>query len=340
MSLKIENTLQYFRDTLGIDLKINILSKNKIDKLPMYIGDTFRLYETEFYQFNIILAELVDKSEFSIQMLDKQINQIKKILNYRVLLILENVAAYQRKRLIDKGLNFIVPYKQLYLPEFLIDLREIYTHPKALQKSKKLLPSAQLILIYHFLHRNKNWVIEEHSFKEIALKLKYTPMAISNAVENLKIHKLIAVDGEKQKFIRFKYSRQELWNKVVHQELFVNPIAKTVFVNKIPEGLPLLQSNISALSAYTDISPSKQNYFAIEKTEFYEFQKKMHLLDLNEYEGDYAIELWKYNPHILIEELPDHFGTVDPISTYLILKGIEDERIKIALNQILEKYIW
>ena len=340
MKYKMKQTLQYIQDTLGIQPTATPIVKSYLDKLPMYIHETYKLYWTELFNTLIILAELKNEEELSIQQTEKQVQQIRNLLNQKVVVVLENVPAYNRKRLIEKGINFIVPGKQLYLPELLVDLRETYTHPRAKQKNEKLLPSAQFLLIYHIIHRNNHWKIEEHPFKEIAQKLAYTPMAITNAIENLKYHNLVEVQGVKEKFIRFKYDRHELWNVAHKQDLLVNPVIKTVFVDEKPKEIFMLQSNASALPEYTDLNPSRQEYYAIEKTVFYGLQKSNTLINPNEYEGRYALEIWKYNPLQLVDELPNDMPVVDPLSLFLSVNDSRDERIEMALNQILEKFAW
>jgi phosphoribosylformylglycinamidine (FGAM) synthase PurS component len=340
MEHEMKKTLRYIEETMGIQPTATPLAKSYLDRLPMYIHETFKLYSINLFTTGIILAELKNEDKLSIQQTEKQVQQIKNLLNLKVVVVLENVQAYNRKRLIEKGINFIVPGKQLYMPDMLIDLRESFVHPKTKQKNETLLPSAQFLLIYHIIHRNQQWKLEEHPFKEIAQKLAYTPMAITNAIDNLKYHELIEVEGEKEKFIRFRYDRHELWNIAHQQNLLVNPVIKTVYVDEKPESLFLLQSNASALPEYTDLNPSRQEYFAIEKTVFYGLQKSNALLNMNEYEGRYALEVWKYNPLTLVDELPNDSAVVDPLSLYLSVKESRDERIEMALEQILEKFIW
>lgn len=340
MEHEMKKTLRYIEETMGIQPTATALAKSYLDRLPMYIHETFKLYSINLFNTGIILAELKNEDKLSIQQTEKQVQQIKNLLNLKVVVVLENVQAYNRKRLIEKGINFIVPGKQLYMPDMLIDLRESFVHPKTKQKNETLLPSAQFLLIYHIIHRNQQWKLEEHPFKEIAQKLAYTPMAITNAIDNLKYHKLIEVEGEKEKFIRFRYDRHELWNIAHQQNLLVNPVIKTVYVDEKPESLFLLQSNTSALPEYTDLNPSRQEYFAIEKTVFYGLQKSNALVNMNEYEGRYALEVWKYNPLTLVDELPNDSAVVDPLSLYLSVKESRDERIEMALEQILEKFIW
>jgi hypothetical protein len=340
MEYKMKETLRYIEKTLGIQPTATPIAKSYLDKLPMYIHETFKLYRTDLFNTEIILAELKNDDELSIQQTEKQVQQIKNLLNQKVVVVLENVQAYNRKRLIEKGINFIVPGKQLYMPDLLIDLRESFVHPKTRQKNETLLPSAQFLLIYHIIHRYQKWKLEEHPFKEIAQKLGYTPMAITNAIENLKYHELVGVEGEKEKFIHFQNDRHELWNIAFQQNLLVNPVIKTVYVDEKPKDLFLLRCNASALPEYTDLNPSRQEYFAIEKTVFYGLQKIKALVNPNDYEGKYALEVWKYNPLTLVDELPNDRTVVDPLSLYLSVKESRDERIEMALDQILEKFIW
>ncbi|MBK7958057.1 MAG: MarR family transcriptional regulator [Bacteroidetes bacterium] len=333
-------TLKYIEETLGIKPMVIPIAKSYLDSLPMYIEETFKLYATDLFNTEIILAELKNEDELSIQQTEKQVNQIKNLLHQKVVVVLENVQAYNRKRLIEKGINFIIPGKQLYMPDLLIDLRESFVHPKTKQKNETLLPSAQFLLIYHIIHRSPQWKLEGLPFKEIAQKLGYTPMAITNAIDNLKYHELVDVEGEKEKCIHFRHERHELWNIAQEQNLLGNPVIKTVYVDEKPRDLFLLYSNASALPQYTDLNPSRQKYYAIEKTVFYGLQKRNALINPNDNEGRYALEVWKYNPLTLADELPNDMPVVDPLSLYLSMKESEDERIEIALDQILEKFTW
>jgi DNA-binding MarR family transcriptional regulator len=340
MKEKIKDTLSYIQKTLGVQINATPLAKVYMDKLPMYIGETYKLFNIEFFNNEIILAQPKNEEYLSIQQTEKQVLQMKNTLNKKVVIVLENLLAFQRKRLIEKGINFIVAGKQMYLPDLLIDLKETKMQLKRSGKNEKLLPSAQFLLIYYILHHNQSWNLENFSFKEIAKKMNYTPMAITNAIDNLKFHELVEVRGEKEKFIRFRGNRVELWNKVQMQNLLVNPVIKTVFLDEMPKGIKLLKSNQSALPEYTNLNPSKQQYYAIEKTIFYELKKDKTLINPNELDGRYAIEIWKYNPFVMIEDLPISLNVVDPLSLFLSVKDIRDERVEGELEQLVKKNVW
>jgi DNA-binding MarR family transcriptional regulator len=336
----MRKAINYINESLGIDaIEKPILNKD-LGNLPMYITQAYKLYDAIVFNINIVLIEQRNEDDFSVLQTEKHLQLIRNAINKTVVLVLENLQSYNRKRLIEKGINFIVPDKQLFLPELLINLSENYAQPKSKVKNKSLMPSSQFLLLYHIIHRYNNWKIEEHSFKEIAKKLDYTPMAVSYAVDDLKNHDLIEVFGEKEKFIKFNLERSELWYTAQQQNILESPVLKTVFVDELPSNLFMLKANASALPEYTSINPSKQQYYAIEKSAFYFLQKNNGLLNANDREGKFAIEVWKYNPVTLLDDFPVDNAVVDPLSLYLSLKDSTDERVEMGLEQIIEKIIW
>jgi DNA-binding transcriptional ArsR family regulator len=336
----MRKAINYINETLSTNAIENPISNKFLDNLPMYITQAYKLFEIALFNKNIVLVEQIHEDDFSVLQTEKHLQLIRISVDKTVVLVLENLQSYNRKRLIEKGINFIVPEKQLFLPELLINLSENYTQPKTKLKSKSLMPSSQFLFLYHIIHRNNNWKIEEHSFKEIAKKLDYTPMAVSYAVDDLKNHDLIEVSGEKEKHIRFKFDTKALWNRVLEQNILTSPVLKIVYVDQLPNNVHLLKANASALPEYTSLNPSKQNYFAIEKSNFYFLQKNNGLVNVNDREGQYALEVWKYNPLTLTEDMNNNVAVVDPLSLYLSLQHNYDERVEMALEQIIEKYIW
>ncbi|TAL58904.1 MAG: MarR family transcriptional regulator [Bacteroidetes bacterium] len=328
----------YIHETLGTDIHPAPISKSGLGNLPMFIKEAYKLDYAILHNNNLILAEAKDNEHLSILQTTKQFEQIKKAFNKNVVLVAADMTAITRKRLIEHGINFIVPGKQMYLPDLLIDLRENFSNTKNKHRITHLLPSAQFIVLYHILHRNEKRKIEEHSFKELAKKFNYTQMAITKAIDNLKQHGLCKAEGTKEKFVRFNYERNELWNAAL--PLMVNPVLKKIYVDEKPKKVFMLHSNESALPEYSDMNPSTQEYYAIDKTAFYKLQKNNALVNANDYEGKYCLEVWKYNPLTLVGEMPNDRAVVDPLSLYLNLKEVRDARIEMALDKILEKYIW
>lgn len=330
---------RYINQILGVSVQPELIQKDHMGRLPIFIGETYRLYETTFFNRELVLAEPRNFDDFSIIQTEKHFDLLKGVFHKTVVLVLEELAAYNRKRLVEKGINFIVPGKQLFLPDLFMDLSERFKTREPKRIEERLLPSAQFLLIYHIIHRDKKSKLEDIPFKEIAEKLGYTPMAITNAIDNLKYHEIVDVIGEREKCIRFRLERGELWRDTEQRKLWTNPVLKRVYTDVKPQGT-LLYSNTSALPEYSDMNPSRQTFYAIGKNEFFNLQKQHRLANANETEGAYCLEVWKYDPDALVAEMPNDAAVVDPLSLYLSLRDTHDERIEMALEQIIETYTW
>jgi len=165
-------------------------------------------------------------------------------------------------------------------------------------------------------------------------------MAITKAAANLKLLQIIQITGGKDKYIRFNFEVPALWQYLETNNLLTTPVLKQVYTDELPTKTLFCKSFTSALSEYTDMNPSRQPYIAIEKTEFGALQKANAFKNLNHYEGKYCLEVWKYDPLIVASALSKAAHVADPLSVYLSLKHNTDERIDMAKEQIIEKYIW
>lgn len=332
---EMEDLKKYIKTVLGADLVTEKIGGVKLNSIPFFIKEGYVFYWATFYGHEFILVKTKGDIQSTTLQIEKQLQQIKNNFKKKVILVAENITAINRKRLIDKGVNFIVPGKQLFLPALLIDLREDFRIADRKQHRKKLLPSAQFILLYKILYQKDK--IEQKNFKELAEKFGYTQMAITKAIENLKYHELCRVEGGKEKNILFDREIPELWRDAL--PLMNSPVLKTVYVDEIPRKPFLYMSNVSALPEYSNISPGRQEYYAIDKHLFYSLQRTDHWKNLNEEEGPYCLEIWKYDPAKLAEGITEE-RNVDPLSLYLSLKDTQDERIDMALDNIIEKNIW
>lgn len=330
----MEKLKEYIHQILGKDLEINELSTDYTNRLPFIFKSNFKFYVTHLHNHELILMQVNKEDAFNATQLRQQVIAIQKIFEKRIIIVTEDITAINRKRLIDQKISFIVPGKQMFLTELLIDIQDFNTE-KSFQKEFSLLPSAQLILLYHILHREDN--LSKYTFKELAEKFQYTQMGITKAIDNLKRLAIVEVFGNKEKNIAFETDINRLWNSV--QRLLINPVLKTVYVDEKPL-IKMYSSNATALEEYSDMNPSKLEYFAIEKNKFYVLEKENQLVNLNDESGNYALEVWKYNPELIAKGITKK-NSVDPLSLYISLKdGFIDERIDMALDQIIEKYIW
>jgi DNA-binding MarR family transcriptional regulator len=333
----MEKVKQYIEELLGDPITLlSVKDKELGSVLPFYMTEMYSFSKIVMMNHSLILIEPKQQDELSILQLSKHQALIEEMLHCKSAVVLQEIESFQRKRLIEKRVQFIVPNKQIFLPFWLIDLKEGYATKR--QKKDSLSPSAQMILIWYLLDKQRKIDFENSSLKDLANHFNYSAMTITKAADELVSHDLCTLrENGKEKFIHFQQEKHELWHRA--EPYLVNPVLKTIFVDEFPDGVGHILSNFSALSEYSEMNPSSQRYYAIDKTVFYGLEKTGKFKNSNNREGKYCIEVWKYNPDKLMEIVHNDEFAVDPLSLYLSMKGNPDERTEYAFENLIN-HIW
>jgi len=319
--------IEYIRKNIGLNPELQQFSKTDLNKLPLYLRKGQELVFVVLGGNKFIFTFNKSIIDTSPDQLKKQAEFFHRTFNMPVVFVFNELESYQRKRLIERQIAFIIPFKQMYIPFLLIDLREFKS--KAVEKKEKLSPVSQCLILYHLEKQS----LENISFGHIAQIINYSNMSITRAVGELADLKICSVLGKKEKWLKFYNQKKELWLSALPN--LKSPIKEKIYANDIIAMGTILKSNDSALEYYTKLSSGNQIAYAISAAN-YLIQKKMgKILVHNTIGGDYNIEVWNYDPSRLSET-----NVVDPLSLYLSMMHDEDERVKIALNELLGKVKW
>jgi len=167
----MEKLKTYLKDALGIEAEINPVKAASLKALPMFIAEEYSFQHINLYRTDIILVFV--NNNFTTESLRKHLLTIKNTFDTITVAVINQLESYKRSRLIEKKVSFIIPGKQMYLPDLLIDLKEFGVKPKG--QAQNMLPAAQLLLLYHLQVES----LEGINLKGIAQKLYYTAMTIT-----------------------------------------------------------------------------------------------------------------------------------------------------------------
>ncbi len=322
----MEDTIKYIKEVFGLDLDFIEIQKQQTNTLPFYLTSEYAFWETNLLDRNIVFAKKIAPEHFTPDQYKKQLELLERNFNQPVVFVLPEIEAYNRNRLIQKRINFVITNKQIFIPRLAVDIKE-YTLKT--QKKEYLQPAAQCLILYH-LQKEK---LNQFNYKQLAEILKYPYLTITRATENLQALNLCKVEGTKEKTIYFETGNNGLWEKAL--PFMRSPVVKKVFIDDEISDEFLFKSNINALAYYTDLNDEKQIYFALQKDVFRRLQAEGKMKKMNDYEGKYCIETWRYAPEILANN-----QYVDPLSLYLEFKENKDERVQLALKNIIEQQKW
>jgi len=210
----MEELKNYFENTLGVDVVIKPLKEEKMKGLPYFVIGNYNLFTTELFGYELLLVEV--KEDITADRLRKQLDIIQTTIQLTAVAVLKPIEAYNRLRLIEKKIPFVIPGKQMYMPNLLIDLKEFGVTP--IEKQEVMQPAAQLLLLFHLQVES----LESLNMKTIAEKLEYNATTITRALNYLSNNNLCELQGTKDKFLHFSLTKKELWT--IAEPLMFNPI--------------------------------------------------------------------------------------------------------------------
>lgn len=320
----LDELQKYLQNTLATELEIKLVDTASLKKLPVYIRGEYTVYQSQLFQKDLLFLEV--KGNYTTNSLGKHLDIIEEKLNKTVVAIIDQVDSYQRLRLIEKHIPFIVPGKQMYMPKLLVAIKEYGITPK--EQPKIMTPATQFLLLYHLQIES----LEGQNLKSIANILGYDSATITRSASYLHNMELCVIQGTKEKSLHFSSNKKELWEK--SEPLMSNPVKRSFYYSGWADDNNLFRSNDNALAHYTNLNEGIVEHYAA-RPGYLKFLEGANLKRTAKLEGNICVEEWKYDPDPLSKN-----GFVDPLSLYLCFRDNEDERIEIALEQIINEIEW
>lgn len=291
----------------GKQLLTRRISRTLLLKLPPYFRSAYTIFEVVMFGRKLIMA-IPKGTGGASGLTEKQMDRLRKVAGTKPVLVLDSISTLQRSGL----------------------------------KRKKLLPSAQFLLIYHMVSRDPDRSLEDRPFREIALTTGATTAGVSRGAKDLERFGLADVSGDKEKRIRFRSGKEALWMETEALNLMLGPVWKKFRVDELPPGIPLFRSGVPAMDAYTDFETGDLPHYAADlphyaagRKTFNDLKKGGILNDQNEGQGRFTLEIWRYDPGTLAGAVRKGHDTVDPFSLYLQLKNTSDLQIREALDRMI-----
>jgi hypothetical protein len=324
----IQKLKEYLKGLLKQEFLITPLPKNAINGLPLYLSKTYKPFHFELFGKELILFEVIGRGIGTPSRMAKDLNHLQRQFGMNSVFVLEYLASWQRGRLIEQGVPFIVPGRQMFLPMLLIDLRE-YFPTNTLKEPTNLSWTSQLTVIRQILFMD----VGDRPMTEVASVLGYSPMTMTKVRQEVSGLGLCEerIKGRERHF-QFTLDPEQLWNAS-------KPYLRSPVLNRHPVfGMDKesLTASVNALSWRSSIQADSEICVAVHSRRFRNLLQSGIIIKIeDEDRADAIIEEWQYDPHKL-----SNTETVDPLSLYLSLTHDPDERIQIALDEMMENLLW
>ncbi len=327
MLTKTDSIRRYVKETLG--LAISPFKWQTQARLPLFLRKGYAFFEIEMLGLPcLLMADQADTSP-SAAVIRKHVDQVRLKWNGEIVYVRDQLASYQRKRLIEQKVPFIVPGNQMYLPMLGIDLRE---HFRQLRTSSPTLSPATQAVVLQAILRDDDGV---YTPADLAERLGYTKMTMTRAFNELEAGNLATITKQgRQRCLEFPGSRRDLWKRAL--PLLRSPVSHRRRVQSFPSPRLGQAAGLSALAHLSMLATPSIATVAISSKQWKVLQENgdCSLAAIDD-PGVCEVEIWTYDPCLLSNE-----PMVDRLSLFLSLRDQEDERVEVAIDQMMEGVKW
>lgn len=297
--------------------------------LPAYLQERYEFALMGIAQVDCLLMLQRGDDMETPSVIRKHMEAVRRAECGPVVYVAATVTSYERQRLIDQKVPFVVPGKQMYLPPLGIDLREQFAPVRS--KARPLGAVAQILVLREILQPGFSAAPSGY----LAEQLGYSAMSLVRATTELAESELAEVERVgREKHTAFLYEGRKLWEKA--STMLSSPLRKRVWVNGTPSMLSAPAAGESALAHYTMMAEPRHPTVAMNSKDWPGQKALLQLEEVPErWEGSLCVELWRYSPR-LVQDAP----WVDRLSLWLSLQGSRDERIEMAMDDLLSGVEW
>ena len=253
---------------------------------------------------------------------------LEKVFGMPVVFILNPGPTYERMRLMDQGVYFIMSDRYAHLPT-VVAMEKTSNRRKA----ERLMPAAQYLLLYHLQIRS----LEGLTARDISPLVPYSYESVSLGITCLEDVGLCGKlrEGQRSKAVHFVGKGRELWSKA--QDFLQTPVEKRIFCDAVHLEKEHPTCGINALSHYTMLNPDDEIMIMMAGKEYRDAVKADAIDNMNPYDGNVIIEVWKYQA-IRNIEVPEPY--VDRLSLALSLKDDKDPRVEKEVERLIDEIEW
>ena len=287
--------LHYLQEVLGVEAP-GVKPWARANELPYFLRDAFQFRELELLGQPVVLAIGRADAKQSLSEIRTWLDKVKGMSGQPAVYVTDALASYDRRRLIEQKVPFIVPGNQLYLPDLGLDLRE-YFRQRAPASEAALSPSAQAMLITALLRQP--WQADWQPSR-VVVALGYTPMTLSRAVKELTAAGLAtAYTVGRSRWLRMELPPEQVWERA--KPLLRTPVRRTVWVvtHGVTARRPSHIAGLSALARYSMLTEPKWPVYALTSADW-KAAVDAGVRELPEPEANaQEWQVWSYSPALV-----------------------------------------
>ncbi len=312
----IRQITDYLRTALGVEIKAIAYTDSH---LPAFLTWSYDFYSFALGGHSCLLAFKRPEALLTPAIITKNVDFLATQTGNTVIFGSDAMPAYERQRLIQRKVPFIIPDRQLYLPFMAIVFSEFGTRK---QRTFEAMGNAGQILFLKWL----NGEAEVFNIAEAMEITGFSKPTVIRAFDELEFFGAARRQGKERRLL-FLGERASQWEAL--RGKMPSPRRRVVGLESLPSELATVPAGTEALAMRSALNPPAWRELAAFHTDYSRLrQREIPIAD-----APVRLELWNYRPLVMSD------GGVDPFSLWLTLKGEQDDRIQICLDDMMKEVL-
>ncbi|HBI52718.1 MAG TPA: hypothetical protein DDX72_08060 [Ruminococcaceae bacterium] len=323
----MKKAIQYLLSVFGNKA---VISDAQAASFPLYMNDLYELQDISLLGTEYVLVKHRKQPLLKTDSLLKERAQIHRFTHKQPVFIFYDLRLPRRNVLIQNDFCFIVPDKQIYLPLSLILLNE--RDAIATEYPQTFIKSTQIVFIYLLLRS-----VEEINAHRLADRIHISVTTANRALNELTDRGILQKEGNHTRVRYVMPDRISAWN--IGKQYLFNPVSHVHHLTKRQVDLNselLYKSHDSALYALSDQFDENANTVDCYACATGDYEKiltgKNAGIDRTALDNYINIQCLVYPPELFAEK-----GIVDIITLYAQYSDLPDERVQIALDEMIKE---
>jgi hypothetical protein len=254
-----------------------------------------------------------------------------------VLIIADNLPIKHRPLLVKFNVSFIYKNESIYAPELGLKFRRL----KRFQEDRIIRVENKKVALTPFAFKLIAGVLTNQIPSEFTLKHLHEQLhqegvdvsmsKLSQGLKELVTHRLLLARGAGPTRCFAKADFEKTWEKILALPLV--PFFREVETNFVPKNREIFcLAGETALAEFSNLAAGVAPTIAMSLKAFRESHKgKKGEISFGDVYTPSVIQIWKESPHLFSIR-----GVLNPIELFFSMRNHSDERVQIALNEMLQ----
>tara|TARA_B110001454_G_scaffold218378_1_gene246168 strand:+ start:1104 stop:2153 length:1050 start_codon:yes stop_codon:yes gene_type:complete len=307
--------------------------------LPTWIKESIQLYGFPLEGLGAPLYLAVPKENITLEHLTRIYRQLAEKLDAHIIVIADHMPPKHRPLLVKYRIPFIYKDESIFVPELGLKFGKLKKfEPKLkfdLENKKETLTPFALKIVAGLL---TNKIPQEFTHKFLHQKLseqtKLSSSKLNPILNELAANGFLLIHGSGPTKTYTKNETQKIWEKTLATSFA--PFFREVQTNYIPNDRSAYSiAGETALAQYSNLASPKQPTIAMTAGEFRNVYqgKRKDTIPFGDFDKPSVVQIWKEDPHLFSSD-----GVMNPIEVFFSMKNHPDDRVQIALDEMLNTY--